>query len=130
MEDVTYAPIGVLRTPFKSSRGIPKGPEGRNAPGRAELDPRYAAALSGLDRFERLVLIFHMHLSEGPLLKVVPWTETAERGVFSTRSPRRPNPIGMTVVSLVRIEGNVVHFTGADMVDGTPLLDIKPHIAE
>jgi tRNA-Thr(GGU) m(6)t(6)A37 methyltransferase TsaA len=130
MEDVRYTPIGIIRTPFPDSRGIPKGPGGRKAPGRAELDPRYAGALSGLENYERAVLIFHMHLSEGPLIRVVPRGEPEERGVFSTRSPRRPNPIGMTVVSLVRIEGNVVHFTGADMVDGTPLLDIKPHIAE
>jgi tRNA-Thr(GGU) m(6)t(6)A37 methyltransferase TsaA len=130
MEAVTYTPIGVLRTPFPDSKGIPKGTQGHDAPGMAELDHRYAGALAGLENFECAVLIFHMHLSEGPLLRVVPWNETAERGVFSTRSPRRPNPIGMTLVSLVRIECNVVYFTGADMVDGTPLLDIKPHIPE
>lgn len=130
MEDVTYTPIGVIRTPFADSRGIPKGPAGRQAPGRAELDPRLAPALSGLEAFPRIVLVFHMHLSEGPLARVVPRGEAAERGVFSTRSPRRPNPIGLSVVALDRIEGSVVHFTGADMVDGTPLLDIKPHMPE
>jgi tRNA-Thr(GGU) m(6)t(6)A37 methyltransferase TsaA len=130
MEAVSYTPIGVIRTPFGDSRGIPKGPAARRAPGRAEVEPRYAAALSGLEAFPRIVLVFHMHLSEGPLLRVVPFGESEERGLFSTRSPRRPNPIGITVVELDRVEGNVVHFTGADMVDGTPLLDIKPHIPE
>ncbi len=127
MGAITYTPIGVLRTPYACSKGTPKGPEAENIPGRAELLPRYADGLAGLGTFTHVVLLFHMHLSEGPVLKVVPRGEPGERGVFSTRSPRRPNPIGMTVVRLDRIDGNVVHFSGADMVDGTPLLDIKPH---
>jgi len=130
MEHVEYTPIGVLRTPFAGTRGLPKGPQARNIPGTAEVFPRFAEGLGDLEGFSHVILIFHMHLSEGPLLRVRPWRQRRERGVFSTRSPRRPNPIGITVVRLERVEGNRLHFTGADMADGTPLLDIKPHIPE
>ena len=130
MEDVTYTPIGVIRTPFPGSKGMPKGPDARDIAGTAEVFPRFAEGLADLEGLSHVVLIFHMHLSEGPLMKVVPWNEKSQRGVFSTRSPRRPNPIGMTVVRLGRIEGGRLHFTGADMADGTPLLDIKPCLPE
>jgi len=130
MEDVTYTPIGVIRTPFPDSRGIPKRPEAQKIAGTAGVFPRFAEGLADIEDFSHVVLLFHMHLSGGPLLKVVPQNEIKERGVLSTRSPRRPNPIGMTVVRLDRMDCNIVHFTGADMVDGTPLLDMKPYIPE
>jgi tRNA-Thr(GGU) m(6)t(6)A37 methyltransferase TsaA len=130
MDEVSYTPIGVIRTPFPGSKGMPKGPEAKKSAGTVELLPGFAEGLADLEGFSHVMLVFHMHHSEGPLMKVVPWNEKRHRGVFSTRSPRRPNPIGVTVVRLVRLEGNRLRFTGADMVDGTPLLDIKPYLPE
>ena len=130
MDDVSYTPIGVIRTSFPGSRGMPKVPEAKRSAKTVEIFPGFLAGLADLEGFSHIILVFHMHLSEGPLMTVVPWKERNQRGVFSTRSPRRPNPIGITVVQLVRIEGDRLHFTGADMADGTPLLDIKPYLPE
>ena len=128
MAEVEYSPIGTIRTPFPGPKGMPKGPDARKASGTVEVRPEFAPGLRDLERFFRIVLVFHMHLSEGPLQRVRPWNDSRERGVFSTRSPRRPNPTWITVVRLERIDGNVLHVSGVDMVDGTPLLDIKLHL--
>jgi tRNA-Thr(GGU) m(6)t(6)A37 methyltransferase TsaA len=130
MEDVEYSPIGVIRTPFSDSRGMPKGAGARDARGTVEVFERYAGGLADLEGFSHVVLVWHMHLSDGPLLMVRPWNERRHRGVFSTRSPRRPNPIGITLVRLVRVEGRILHVRGVDMAEGTPLLDIKPYLPE
>jgi tRNA-Thr(GGU) m(6)t(6)A37 methyltransferase TsaA len=128
MEDVSYTPIGVIHTPFPDSKGMPRGPDAGNQRGTVEVFPAYYRGLLGLEGFSRILLVFHMHRSEGPMLEVLPLNEERPRGVFSTRSPRRPNPIGITAVKLERIDGNVLHVSGVDMVDGTPLLDIKPFL--
>lgn len=99
---------------------------GQDVEGMIEIHPEYAEGLEDLDGFSHILLIYHLHLSDGYKLKVVPFMDTVERGLFSTRAPRRPNAIGVSVVKLERIEGNEVHIRGIDMVDGTPLLDIKP----
>ena len=130
MKGLTFTPIGVIRTPFKSPKGMPKGADASEMEGTVELSGRYAAGLSDLEGFSHILLVWHMHLSEGPLLMVRPWREKRPRGVFSTRSPRRPNPIGITLVRLERMEGAILHVRGVDMADGTPLLDIKPYLPE
>jgi tRNA-Thr(GGU) m(6)t(6)A37 methyltransferase TsaA len=130
MDDVVYRPIGVIHTPFPGSKDVPRGADARDAPGTIEVFPRYAAGLDDLGGFSHVIIVFHMHLSEGPLLKVRPRNQRSDRGVFSTRSPRRPNPVGITVVRLKRIEGNILHVEGVDMADHTPLIDIKPYIPE
>jgi tRNA-Thr(GGU) m(6)t(6)A37 methyltransferase TsaA len=99
---------------------------GQDVEAVVEVYPEFAEGISDLEAFSHLLLIFHFHLSEGYKLKVIPFADTVERGVFATRAPRRPNSIGVSVVNLERVEGNNLHIRGIDMVDGTPLLDIKP----
>jgi len=98
--------------------------------GRVEVESRYEEALSDLDGFSHIFLIYHLHKSSGYSLKVVPFLDKVKRGLFSTRAPRRPNPIGISVVRLKRVDGNRVYVADVDMLDGTPLLDIKPCVRE
>ncbi len=131
MEEVVYRPIGVIHTPYKDPQGIPIQPKGgSDIEGFVELDPAYGEALSDLDGFSHAYLIYHFHLSKGYSLKVVPFMDDRERGLFATRAPRRPNPIGISVVKIKAIQGNRLYFFGVDMVDGTPLLDIKPYVPD
>lgn len=129
MKSVEYEPIGVIRTPYTTPKGTPIQP-GRapEVEGTIELRPEFVDGLSDLDGFSHVVLIYHLHLSEVCKLRVVPFLDDQPRGLFATRAPKRPNPIGLSVVKLSRIEGNLVYFTGVDMIDGTPLLDIKPYV--
>ncbi len=98
------------------------------AAGTVQLEPEYAPGLKDLEGFSHIILLYHFHLSKGHALQVKPFLEDREHGVFATRAPRRPNSIGISVVRLDRIEGNVLHVSGLDIVDGTPLLDIKPYV--
>jgi tRNA-Thr(GGU) m(6)t(6)A37 methyltransferase TsaA len=124
-------PIGVIRSPFAERQGMPiQGALRPTAQGRAEIDQEYAAGLADIDGFSHLILIYWFHLSSGFELKVKPFLEDAERGVFATRAPRRPNPIGLSVVRLVGREGSVLHLAELDVVDRTPLLDLKPLVPE
>jgi len=127
--ELTCRPIGVLRTPFAEAQGCPIQPAGaRGVMGRAELEPRLAPALTDLEGFSHLILLYHCHLAGGARLKVRPFLDQAERGLFAVRAPARPNPIGLSVVRLVGVEGAVLNLTDVDMVDGSPLLDIKPYV--
>ena len=131
MDKIEYHPIGVIHTPFKEPKGAPIQPRrSGGAKGQVEVFPEYAEALADLDGFSHIVLLYHFHLSKGYKLKVVPFLDTVERGLFATRAPRRPNQIGLSVVRLDRIEGSVLHVANVDMLDGTPLLDIKPYVAD
>ncbi len=128
-EPVTYKPIGVIRSEHRAAEETPIQPTyARGCPGRAELRPEYAEGLKDLDGFSHVILLYHFHRAGEPRLTVVPFTDDAPRGVFSTRHPQRPNPIGLSVVRLVRIEGTVLHLLDVDILDGTPLLDIKPYV--
>ena len=102
----------------------------RGIRGTVELKPEYAEGLQDLDGFSHAVLLCHFHRSSGFALKVVPFLDDTPRGVFATRAPRRPNPIGLSVVRILSVEGNRVNFEGADLIDGTPVLDIKPYVPE
>lgn len=127
-ESVTLTPIGVIRTPFTSLEGMPIQPGGaRDVLGRLEVDPELAPALADLDGFSHIYLIYCFHRSQGFATTVTPYLDDTPRGLFSTRAPKRPNPIGLSVVEVVGVEGNVVTVRGADVLDGTPLLDIKPY---
>lgn len=122
-------PIGIIHSGFKTREGTPIQPVfADDAPGRVVVYPEYAEGLRDLDSFSHIVVLFHFHLSEGWRPLVRPFMEETERGVFATRAPRRPNPLGLSVVRLERVEGSVVHVRGIDVVDGTPLLDIKPYV--
>jgi tRNA-Thr(GGU) m(6)t(6)A37 methyltransferase TsaA len=126
---ITYRPIGTIHTPFKETRGMPIQPTGaQGVQGTVELAPEYAPGLRDLDAFSHVVLLYHLHLSEGYSLTVTPFMDDTPRGLFATRAPRRPNPIGLSVVRLVRVEGATLHVENVDVVDGTPLLDLKPFV--
>ncbi|MEA4855730.1 tRNA (N6-threonylcarbamoyladenosine(37)-N6)-methyltransferase TrmO [Solidesulfovibrio sp.] len=124
----TLTPIGVIRSPFTALAGMPIQPGGaRETLGRLELDPALAPALADLDGFSHIYLLYLFHASKGYNLTVTPYLDDTPRGLFATRAPKRPNPIGLSVVELVAVEGAVVQVRGVDVLDGTPLLDIKPY---
>ena len=130
METINYRPIGIIHTPFKEQEGTPIQPRrGRGIAGTVEIFPEYAEGLADLAGFSHVYLIYHMHRSEGFKLKVIPYLDNTERGVFATRAPRRPNPVGLSVVRLVKVTGRTLHIEDLDILDGTPLLDIKPFVS-
>jgi tRNA-Thr(GGU) m(6)t(6)A37 methyltransferase TsaA len=131
MEKIILSPIGIIHTPFKDPKGIPIQPKsGKGVKATVEVFPEYIEGLVDLDGFSHLILLFHFHLSKGYSLKVKPFVDDVQRGVFATRAPRRPNGIGLSVVKNIKIEKNIIYIENIDIVDGTPLLDIKPYIPE
>ena len=122
--------IGVVHTPFKSKNETPIQPCKSKAIGRVEVCKEYQDGLCDIDGFSHLILIYKFHRSKGYSLKVRPFLDARQRGVFATRYPRRPNQIGLTVVKFLRKKGNVVFVKGIDVIDGTPLLDIKPYVPD
>jgi tRNA (adenine37-N6)-methyltransferase len=123
-------PIGHVRSPFTDATQIPKGPGARHeADGVLELLPEFEAGLTDIEGFSHLFVIWEFDRSEGYDLVVVPPTDDRPHGLFTTRSPRRPNPIGLSVVRLARREGARLHVHGLDMLDGTPILDLKPYLS-
>jgi tRNA-Thr(GGU) m(6)t(6)A37 methyltransferase TsaA len=131
MEEITYRPIGIIRSPFKESEGTPIQTTGaRGVVGTVEIVPDCAEGLKDLDGFSHIILIYHFHLSRGYSLTVKPFLDDTSRGLFATRAPKRPNPIGISVVRLVKIEGSTLYIEDLDIVDSTPLLDIKPYVPE
>ena len=131
MDVIKYRPIGIIHSPFKEPRETPIQPTGaRNIDATVELFPEYVEGLKDLEGFSHIILIYHFHLSKHTSLRVKPYMDDELRGVFATRAPSRPNPIGISVVRLVKVEGNILHIQDIDAVDGTPLLDIKPYVPE
>jgi tRNA-Thr(GGU) m(6)t(6)A37 methyltransferase TsaA len=128
---IEYTPIGIIHSPFKEPRGIPiQSAASEGDAGTVEVDPEYEAGLADLEAFSHVILLYHFHLAKTASLKVIPFMDDRERGVFSTRAPRRPNPIGISIVRLLKIEKNILFIQDLDIVDGTPLLDIKPFIPD
>ena len=129
MEPVSYKPIGIIHTKCRDPKDAPRSERmAKGAKATVEIFPEYTEGLSDLDGFSHIILIVHFHLSTNYPLKVRPFLGDVKRGVFATRSPNRPNPIGMSTVRLEKIEGNTLHIANTEMVDGTPVLDIKPYI--
>ena len=128
---IKYKPIGFIHTPFKEPKGVPIQPvAGEDIEGKVEILPDYVEGLKDLEGFSHIILIYHLHLSKKPSLLVKPYMDEKLRGVFATRAPSRPNPIGLSIVRLVKIKGNMIYIKDVDIVDGTPLLDIKPYVPE
>jgi len=123
------APIGVVHGPFLAQAGTPPQPAlaGEDAVGTIEILPGYADGLDDLDGFERIWVLSWLDRSGPVRLHVVPYHETAERGLFATRAPSRPNPIGLSALRLLRREGPLLRVADLDLLDGTPVLDIKPY---
>ena len=131
MNEIQYRPIGIIHSPFKEPRGTPIQPgASKGVEGTVEVFQEYAEGLEDLGGFSHVVLVYHFHRSKEPKLKVIPFMDDQIHGVFSTRAPSRPNPIGISVVRLINIEGNKLQIKDLDMIDGTPLLDIKPYVPE
>ena len=131
MNEIKYKPIGVIHSSFKEPKGIPIQPAGaQGIDGTVELFPEYTEGLKDVEGFSHLILIYHFHLSKESPLKVKPYMDNKVHGVFAMRGPSRPNSIGISIVRLVRVEGNILHIQDIDIVDGTPLLDIKPYVPE
>ena len=126
---VVLSPIGEIRTPFLHVEGMPiQTIYAQDAEGVVDVFPEFAAGLADLEGFERLWLLYHLHGTRSTELTVYPFLDSAERGVFATRAPVRPNHLGLSAVRLVRIEGSRIHVAGVDMLNGTPLIDIKPYV--
>jgi len=122
-------PIGTIHTPYLTPEDMPVQPAGAgDTQAMILLRPGYQAGLADLDGFSHIYLIYEFHLSSGYSLVVRPFLDDKTHGVFATRAPRRPNPLGLSIVRLLSIEANRLTVAGADIVDGTPLLDIKPYI--
>ncbi|HBI81353.1 MAG TPA: tRNA (N6-threonylcarbamoyladenosine(37)-N6)-methyltransferase TrmO [Bacteroidales bacterium] len=131
MDEIKYKPIGVVHSPFKKPKGTPIQPSGaKNIEGTVELFPEYTDGLKDLEDFSHIILVYHFHLSKRVSLRVRPFMDGEVHGVFAIRGPSRPNPIGISVVRLVKIEENILHIQDLDILDGTPLLDIKPYVPE
>ena len=127
--ELTVRPIGVVRSPYTETSQIPKGPGARHdANGVVEVRAELEAGLTDIEGFSHLFLIWVFDRATGVDLLGTPPTDDRPHGVFATRSPRRPNPIGLTVVRLIRREGPRLHVGGVDILDGTPVLDIKPYL--
>ncbi len=124
---VTLNLIGTLRTPHETAENIPVQPVGSGDEGVAELYPEFAEGLTDLDGFSHAMLLFHLHrMKAGYKLTLTPFMDDREHGVFATRSPFRPAAIGVSTVRVKKVEGNKLYFEGADMLNGSPLIDIKP----
>ena len=121
--------IGYAHTPFSETSQVPKGPGTKHeADGTLEILEEFAEGLKDIEGFSHLFVLWVFHKSDGYELLGAPPGQTEPHGVFATRSPYRPNPIGLTVVELRRREGRILHVHGVDMLDGTPILDIKPYM--
>lgn len=126
---IEYAPIGVIRSPFAEPEEMPIQPTGAaGVTGTVEVFEAFREGLDDLDGFSHVILLYHFHRSRGFALRVVPFLDSRPRGLFATRAPKRPNPIGVSVVALDRVDGGSLHIRNVDILDGTPLLDIKPYV--
>jgi tRNA-Thr(GGU) m(6)t(6)A37 methyltransferase TsaA len=129
--NIKYRPIGVINTQFKGAGSIPiQPPRAKGVEGRVTVLKKFTDGLKDLDGFSHIILLYHFHLSENYSLSVVPFLDDKPRGLFATRAPNRPNPIGLSVVKLIKIVNNVLHIEDVDIADETPLLDIKPYVRE
>jgi tRNA-Thr(GGU) m(6)t(6)A37 methyltransferase TsaA len=125
---VTFRPIGVIRSEHTSADATPIQPAyARDCLGWAEILPEFADGLADIEGFSHLYLLYWLHRADPPKLRMKPYLQDVEHGIFATRAPCRPNPIGLSLVRLLRREGCVLHLACVDVLDGTPLLDIKPY---
>ena len=133
MNEVKYKQIGIIHSPFKNPKGMPIQPTGAKGVARTvEVLSKYCAGLKDIEGFSHIILIYQFHLSAGYScsLEVTPYMDENTHGVFATRIPGRPNPIGISVVRCVKVERCMLHIQDVDILDGTPLLDIKLYVPD
>jgi tRNA-Thr(GGU) m(6)t(6)A37 methyltransferase TsaA len=129
MQQICYQAIGVIHSPFRTPKGTPIQPTAaKDVEGVVEVFPKYQVGLQDVDGFSHLILLYHFHLAKSSRLLATPFMDTQPRGIFAIRGSSRPNPIGMSIVRLVQVEENRLIVQDVDIVDGTPLLDIKPYV--
>jgi tRNA (adenine37-N6)-methyltransferase len=129
--EITFRSIGTIHSPFQDLADMPIQPHGEaSSPGTIEIYPDYSAGLKDLGGFSHIILLYYLHKVSSVQLTVMPFLDSEPRGVFATRAPVRPNPIGLSVVPLQKIAGNILFVDQLDILDGTPLLDIKPYVPE
>lgn len=128
---ISYTPIGVVHSPFTSLKQMPIQPScDHSTKGTIEVFDQYVKGLQDLDGFSHIILLYHLHKSRSFNLTVTPFLDSKPRGLFATRAPSRPNPIGISVLPLLRVDGNLLFVDKLDVLDGTPVLDIKPYVPE
>lgn len=128
---IDFTPIGIIHSPFKEPKGMPIQPaSAADVKGTVEVFKDFHEGLKDLNGFSHIILLYHFHRSHEFNLQIVPFMDSEPRGLFATRAPKRPNPIGLSVVNLDKIEDGVLHINNVDILDGTPLLDIKPYVPE
>jgi len=131
VDTFSYRPIGIIHSPFKGRDGTPIQPiGGKGVKAEVEVFPEYVEGLQDLEGFSHIILLYHCHLSKAYRLKVKPFLDDVERGLFATRAPARPNPIGLSVVRLIQVERASLSIQDIDIIDKTPLLDIKPFVPD
>ncbi len=127
MEDIIIKPIGVIHTPHKDIKTMPIQPiAAEGIKGYIEILPEYSQGLKDIEGFSHLTLLYYFHKIAGYELVLVPFMDTEERGIFACKAPKRPNAIGLSTVRLLGVQGNILYIDQVDMLDGTPLIDIKP----
>jgi tRNA-Thr(GGU) m(6)t(6)A37 methyltransferase TsaA len=131
LNELIYKAIGVVHSPFKEPKNVPiQSSASKGTEGTIEVYPQYAEGLCDIEGFSHLILLYHLHLvAEGPLM-VKPFLDDKPHGVFATRAPARPNRIGISIVKLAGKEGSILHVHELDILEGTPLIDIKPYVPE
>ncbi len=133
MNDFTFRfhPIGLIHSPFKDLAGMPIQPASETSgPGTIEIFPEFAPGLKDLEGFSHIILLYYFHQAGPARLEVTPFLDSQPRGIFATRAPIRPNPIGLSIVELIEVDRGYLQVNHLDVLDGTPLLDIKPYIPE
>lgn len=129
MDNIIIHPIGIIHTPYKESKNIPiQGTFKENIEAYAVLEKKYKPGLKDLDGFSHAILIYYFHKTKKENIESAPYLEDEKHGIFAIRGPHRPNHIGFSIVKIIRIEENRLYFREVDMLDGSPLLDIKPYI--
>ena len=128
---IIYKPIGIIHSPFKEPKGTPIQPSAaKDIEGTVKIFKEYEKGLKDIEGFSHIILIYDFHLSRSYLLEVIPFMDNKPHGVFTTRAPSRPNPIGLSVVRLTEVINNILYIKDVDIVDNTPLIDIKPYVLE
>jgi tRNA-Thr(GGU) m(6)t(6)A37 methyltransferase TsaA len=128
--DFTLQPIGIIHSPHTDKKQTPIQPTRSQAVGRIEVFPEFMDGLDGLDGFSHIILLYIFDRSDGFSLRVQPFLDDRTHGVFATRYPYRPNPLGLSIVRLLKRDGALLEIEGVDVLDGTPLLDIKPYVPD
>lgn len=131
MNKIRYKPIGIIHSPFKEPKRTPiQSSSAQGIKGTIEIFPEYVDGLQDIEGFSHIILLYHFHLAKPVSLISKPFMDEKSHGIFAIRGPSRPNPIGISIVRLIKVKNNVLYVQDLDIVDGTPLLDIKPYIPE